>query len=179
MKTTIFLICLVITFGIIKPVFASAESLVNPRQNSLSINELLKNYHDWDQRQVNLTGEVIGQPLFTQNLVCIHILDHEGNAIGIWMEKIYLSEIKSFGRYRVKGDTIRLEGIFHLLCPLHSGDTDIHANKITLIKEGELISSEKPIWLLLILGWLLLLYPGFLMIYHQIKKVTQHKQSGQ
>ena len=179
MKTLILFFCLFIVFVLtLKPVFSTTESQITPNKKPLSINELLENHAYWDQRVVSLTGEVIGQPLFAQDLVCIHLLDHEGNAIGVWMKKAFLSQISYYGRYRIKGDMVNIEGTFNQLCSSHSGDTDIHASKITIVQQGKVVSSDKPIWSLLILGWILLLYPGALVLSNQVKKYKLRKQSS-
>ncbi|MCE5224002.1 hypothetical protein LLG10_07470 [bacterium] len=179
MKASILFFCLIFVFVLtLKPVFSTTESQINPNKKPLVISELLQNHSYWDQRVISLTGEVIGQPLFAQDLACIHLLDQEGNAIGVWMEKVYLSQISYYGRYRIKGDMVNVEGTFNLICSSHSGDTDIHASKITIIQQGKVVSSDKPVWSLFIIGWILLLYPGALVLSNQIKKNKLRKQSS-
>ncbi|MDD4663814.1 MAG: hypothetical protein PHD83_04020 [Caldisericia bacterium] len=176
MKVTILFFSIIFIFVLpLRSVFSSTDSQVAASKKPLSISELLQNHSYWDQRVISLTGEVIGQPLLAQDLVCIHILDHEGNAIGVWMEKEFLTQINYFGRYCIKGDIVNITGIFNLLCSSHSGDTDVHASNISVSQQGVIVSPDKPIWSLFVLGWILLLYPGVLLLSNQVKKFKQHK----
>ena len=118
----------------------------------LTVSELLNHHHYWDQRTITFSGEVIGQPIFSQNQVCIHLLDHQGNAIGVWINSDFLSQIKHFGKYRVKGDQIEVRGTFQVVCSNHPGDTDIHAEQFYILQEGFITPVEKPNMIRILFG---------------------------
>lgn len=155
------------------PVFADSEPSIQSTKKPLLISELLKNHHYWDQRFIQLTGEVIGQPIFADGRVCIHLLDQEGNAIGVWMDKIFLTEIHSFGKYRIRGDIVSVVGFFYEICSFHSGDTDLHIDQLTVIQPGKAIPADEPNWSLLLIGFLLMVYPALLFVQTQNEKRKQ------
>lgn len=145
-----------------------AKSASVLKEQVLTVSELLDHYHYWDQKTITMFGEVIGQPIFSQNQVCIHILDSQGNAIAVWINKQLLSQIKFYGKYRIQGDQINIKGIFQTICLQHPGDTDVHANQITVLKTGHTDPIEKPDWIRLYMGVCFMLV--LLLIYFLLKK---------
>jgi len=145
------------------------------QESVITVSELLNHYQYWNQRPIIFFGEVIGQPIFSQNQVCLHILDQQGNVIGVWLDKKYLALIKCYGKYRIKGDQVEVKGTFHSVCSSHPGDTDIHADGLSILHVGEIASQEKPNWMRLVLGifWLFLLLLFSFRIRNQRKKLKQ------
>ncbi|MHB8896748.1 MAG: hypothetical protein ACYC99_16460 [Candidatus Geothermincolia bacterium] len=39
-------------------------------------------------------------------------------------------------RYKYKGSTVRVVGVFHRACEQHGGDTDIHADAVEVLRKG-------------------------------------------
>jgi len=105
----------------------------------VSAQELLENAEKYDGKIISFKGEVIGDIMIRGEWAWVNVRDEAG-AIGVFCPKELLGEIEEQGDYRHKGDLISVRGIFHRACPQHGGDTDIHAEKITLIQKGEVIS---------------------------------------
>ena len=102
----------------------------------VSTQELLENAEQYDGKTVIYKGEVIGDIMIRNEFAWINVRDEFG-AIGAFCPKELVSGIKHQGSYKFKGDVLSLQGIFNRTCPQHGGDTDIHAEKITIIEEGE------------------------------------------
>jgi len=66
-------------------------------------------------------------------------LSDGSNAIGIYAFSQKLGQIKHLGRYEIAGDRVRITGIFYDACPVHSGETDIHASSVEIIKAGSVV----------------------------------------
>lgn len=107
--------------------------------------ELVYQPEKYDGEMVTFKGEVIGEVMIRGDFAWINVGDETG-AIGVFCPQEHLSEIKHQGNYKTKGDIISVGGIFHQSCPEHGGDTDIHAEKITLIQKGGEVSHSLEPW---------------------------------
>lgn len=105
----------------------------------VSSEELFKEAEKYDGKTVIYKGEVIGDIMVREEFAWINVRDKSG-AIGVFCPKEMVGEIKHEGGYWFTGDTVSVWGTFHRSCPEHGGDTDIHAEKITIIQEGRAIS---------------------------------------
>jgi hypothetical protein len=109
----------------------------------LKVSTLINNPSKYNEKIIRFKGEVIGEPLGRGNNRWINVLDNEGNAIGIWLSKDFIKDINYYGKYNVRGDMVEVTGIYHSICNEHGGDTDIHANKFTILEKGYL--TKEPI----------------------------------
>lgn len=105
--------------------------------DTIKINDLINNDKDFDAKKVIVEGEAIGHLMKRGNFVWFNIND-KTNAIGIWANSELVTKIKYLGRHAVTGDRVKVEGIFQSKCPMHGGDTDIHADSIVVVKNGNL-----------------------------------------
>ncbi|MFA5852757.1 MAG: hypothetical protein WC820_08650 [Spirochaetales bacterium] len=97
--------------------------------------KLIDNAKAYDERQVEIAGELIGDVMVRGDYAWISILD-DGTAISAWIEKSMLPSDANIGNYARNGDIVRLRGIFHRACPEHGGDLDIHAKTLELVSKG-------------------------------------------
>ncbi|MFH0839284.1 MAG: DNA-binding protein [Candidatus Omnitrophota bacterium] len=105
---------------------------------SVSSQELIENAKLYNGKEVLFQGEVIGNVMQRGKYSWVNI--HDGkNALGIFVKNEIISGIVFKGDYGHKGDIVAVEGIFHRACSMHGGDLDIHATKITKIKDGTTI----------------------------------------
>jgi len=101
----------------------------------ISSNELIANAKFYDGKIVEYAGEPVGSLLSRGDFCWLNV--HDGsNAIGIWMPRHMADVVKHVGRYGIRGDLIRVVGIFSRSCPEHGGGLDIHAQKVEVLKEG-------------------------------------------
>ncbi len=104
----------------------------------VKIRELYENGEKYRGKPVIVEGEVIGDLMGRKEERWINIKDEfEDFAIGVVISKKDVEKIENFGKYRVKGDIVRIEGIYNINCPEHQGERDIHALKVEIIKKGE------------------------------------------
>ncbi len=106
---------------------------------SVSSEALLKSPEQYDGKVVTYEGEVIGDVMVRGNIAWINVGD-QTSTIGVFCPKELAGEIEHSGGYGVSGDIISVQGVFHYACPEHGGDTDIHAQKISVIQKGKRLS---------------------------------------
>ncbi len=99
------------------------------------INQLIEQAAELDNKEVTVQGEAIGEVLNRGDYSWININDGT-NAIGVWMKATDAQKIGSFGDYKKKGDTIRIDGVFHRACAEHGGEADIHSSTMNILEKG-------------------------------------------
>ncbi|MFH1046440.1 MAG: DNA-binding protein [Candidatus Omnitrophota bacterium] len=102
---------------------------------SISSTELINNAKQHDGQTVRYAGEVIGEIMARQGHAWINVNDGK-NALGIWVDKTLLKDIKYSGGYQTQGDWVEVQGVFHRACREHGGDLDIHADSVMLVRPG-------------------------------------------
>ena len=105
-------------------------------QTSMGL-DLLNNAKQYDGKVVSYKGEVIGDIMIRGDCAWLHVNDGT-IAIGIWIPKTMLQDIRYAGNYHKKGDIVEVFGTFHRSCLEHGGDLDIHASEIKTIIPGSL-----------------------------------------
>lgn len=130
-------------------------------------NDLIENAASYEGKLVEFQGEVVGDIMARGKYAWINVNDGQ-RAIGIWVEKSLIQDIKTTGSYNYIGDKIKATGIFHRACPEHGGDLDIHAQNISINEKGykveHPISQAKIVVALFLLVAVLaaIFYPRFL-----------------
>lgn len=109
----------------------------------VSSNILIERAKEYDGQEVEFEGEVVGEVMKRGDFNWINVYDNF-NAVGIWAKVIETNQIKFSGDYAHKGDTVLIKGIFHRACSEHGGDLDIHATRISKIREGRPIAHALP-----------------------------------
>ena len=125
-----------------------------PQAQAASLRLLSENPMLYDGQEVEVVGEVLDE--LPQRDGSWFNLSDETASIGVWAGKaVRLPEIMHFGSYGVKGDILRIEGVFHASCDKHLGQMDIHARQIVVIGRGLVRKEEVPEQKKrLALGWL-------------------------
>jgi hypothetical protein len=134
---------------------------------SLTSTELIKNAKQYDDKVVVYEGELIGSVLKRGQFAWLNLNDGE-NAVGVWVPLAAAQAVRYAGNYKSRGDWIRVSGIFRRACPEHGGGLDIHAQAISVLREGasvsEVLYRKKVFFLFLLLGVL-----ACLLIIHILK----------
>jgi hypothetical protein len=105
----------------------------------VSLGELMAQQQEYDGKPVNYEGEVVGDIMLRGENAWVNVHDADG-AIGIFCPRELTGEIEYKGSYDFIGDVILARGIFNYSCDLHGGDTDIHAESLSVVRKGESIS---------------------------------------
>jgi hypothetical protein len=100
--------------------------------------ELINNAKQYDGKVVDYKGEVIGDVMIRGEYAWLHVNDGIV-AIGIWVSKTLIEDIRYVGDYHKRGDIVEVSGTFHRSCLEHGGDLDIHASEIKKVTLGNLI----------------------------------------
>lgn len=134
------------------------------------LNDLVEKGKELDGKKVTVQGEVIKEAMKRDDFAWININDTT-NAMGIWIKKEDVDNIKVFGDYKHKGDIVQIKGIFNRSCKEHGGDMDIHSIDLEVINEGyqlkEEIKQNKKI-ASAILSAITLMVLGF---YYRVRKI--------
>lgn len=128
---------LIITFAALIMLWNLSEMRLEAK-DQLNINQLIEESQLYDQKEVRISGEVIGKPMNRGEYVWLNINDGQ-NAIGISVLKKGLPDIRYYGSYHEKGDQVMVTGIFFKACKQHGGETDIHGTTIQILQKGEKI----------------------------------------
>lgn len=103
--------------------------------DGVSINDLTGRVFDGDGQTVVFTGEAIGEALREgPGRVWVNVLD--GSAIGVVVDEHVADSVAVWGDYGHTGDTVRIEGVFHVACDEHGGDMDVHATAFDVLEQG-------------------------------------------
>lgn len=90
----------------------------------------------YDGQVVVYRGEVIGDIMRRGQYAVINV--HDGTyAIGVWVPVRATAVLTRAGRYSVVGDLVEVRGTFRRACAEHGGDTDLHAETLTVITSGK------------------------------------------
>lgn len=130
-KTLLFITALVL---LILPAIALAQN------NSISSNDLIDHAKDYDEQSVVYQGEVVGDILYRGDYAWLAVYDGS-NAIGCYVSAAQAKQIAIVGGYGKRGDTVRIDGVFHRACAEHGGDLDIHANAVTVLAVGGTVTA--------------------------------------
>ncbi len=120
--------------------------------DTVSITSLIEDMKKYDNRQVTIEGEAIGDILVRGDNAWITVNDdpysrrsiEEGGelvgmsnvGIGVWLPADEARKVKVLGGYKNRGAKVRLTGVFHRACAEHGGDTDIHALRLEILRPG-------------------------------------------
>lgn len=110
-----------------------------PALAAVSSTELIENSRVYDGTTIEFQGEAIGDVMLRGDYGWVNL--HDGsNAIGIWASADELRKIQTAGDYNSIGDRVLVEGVFHLACPTHDGEFDIHAETLVVVEPGSRIT---------------------------------------
>lgn len=130
------LLLIIILVLVLVPAVALAEG------NAVSSNDLIDHAKDYDNQTIVYEGEVLGDILYRGEHAWLAVSDGS-NTIGVYVTAEQAKQISFVGGYGVRGDTIRIEGVFHRACAEHGGDLDIHADSIKVRSVGSMV--ETPV----------------------------------
>ncbi len=128
------ILCVILVGLLYHPFFSRAQT----------ISAIINNPDLFDGKIVTVRGELIGDIMTGKGGFWVNILDSE-SAIGVWLPDSEKGKIKFLGKYGVQGDFVQIKGIFNKRCIEHTGDTDIHAISLQILKTGMEKNEEIPV----------------------------------
>jgi len=129
--------------------------------DTIDSSTLIEEAKNYDGSQVVYEGEIIGDIMERGEYTWVNV--HDGaNAIGVWLPTSEAIKITYAGSYKYRGDIVRITGEFHRACIQHSGDLDIHASKLEIVKTGVKydmpLNIFKAIWATIFSGVALIMF---------------------
>lgn len=130
-KPVLLLIALLL---LLEPAVAMADTAI------VSSNDLIDHAKDYDNQTIVYEGEVLGDILHRGDHAWLAVSDGS-NTIGVYVPAEQADQITVVGGYGKRGDTIRIEGVFHRACAEHGGDLDIHASTMKVLSVGAAVQT--------------------------------------
>ncbi len=102
----------------------------------------------FDNQTVRVTGEVVGDRRATigDGENCWITLTEptfgENSTVEVYMSNEQASRIDTYGAYGRVGTILSVQGTFHLVCPEHEGESDVHAESVTVSARGHAVESD-------------------------------------
>lgn len=119
---------------------SAAGHLAYAESNSLE--EVLKFPEKFSGAEVQIEGEIIGEPLKDNRGLWFNISTGPYQ-IGVFSaDRNKVAAITRWGDYNVTGDRVRVKGVFYKECPEHQ-ISDIHLSSLEIIEQGH--SNRHPI----------------------------------
>ena len=129
------------------------DNEVNPSQlpdssfiYDTSIEDLATADTYYDGQTVQVVGEVVGDKLNADasGTYCWITLSSQSSdySISVYMNSVAASAIDTYGAYGSTGTILQVRGTFNLSCDEHDGETDLHAEVVTVTARGETEEEE-------------------------------------
>ena len=131
------------------------QNLVEPQQlpdssfiYDTSLEDLAGADSYYDNQTVQVTGEAVGDAVHasiggSMRWVTLESLDDPGgSALAVYMSESQANLIDTFGDYAATGTTLRVQGIYHLVCNEHEGISDLHAEAVSVVEAGQVRADE-------------------------------------
>lgn len=127
---------------------------VNPQQlpdssfiYDTSISDLDKADSYMDGQTVQITGEVVGDRIRAELdeshcWITLQAVDGSYAEMNVFSTLVAADCIDTYGAYGKRGSTIQVRGTFNLSCSEHEGETDLHAEHISLVSKGSTQKDE-------------------------------------
>ena len=141
-KALLFIIAVVL---VLVPAAALAEG------TAVNSNDLIDHAKDYDGTTIVYSGEVVGDILYRGDYAWLAVSDGN-NTIGVYATAEQAKQISFVGGYGMRGDVIRVEGVFHRACAEHGGDMDLHADSVSVVTVGAAapVAFSRPVVILAI-----------------------------
>ncbi|MFA5844690.1 MAG: hypothetical protein WC971_07660 [Coriobacteriia bacterium] len=149
--------------GLSVAILAPAAAIAAPTQspNQVPSGELIEHPKRYAGKDLDFTGEAIGEVMFRGDWAWIHLNDdayyernvEEGAQLGgyntgmaVWIPGSEARKITFFGDYKHEGDIVTVRGVFNPACALHGGDMDIHATTLVVDRVGHAAADPVKPW---------------------------------
>ncbi len=94
----------------------------------------------YDGQYVQIRGEAVGEAISqvgSRDSVWVTLLDTATNSsVSVVMSRADADKIDTFGAYGKTGSRVCVKGMYNLACSEHEGESDIHAESVTVEERG-------------------------------------------
>ena len=133
---------------------ASSSNLINPQQRPDSsaiydtlISDLAEADSYYNGQIVQVTGEAVGDSIVAAfdggyRWVTLQATDASYAQVTVHMKEEAAAAIDTFGAYGKTGSIVQVRGVFNLACNEHEGQSDIHAEYVSVVERGSVHRDE-------------------------------------
>lgn len=91
-----------------------------------------------DDSDVRFTGEVVGDVVKASQEGCkwANVSGAANTVISTFVTDGQAELIQNTGSYHATGTTLRITGTYHVACPEHQGELDVHATSVEVLDNG-------------------------------------------
>ena len=102
----------------------------------------------FDNQTVRVTGEVVGDRRASLGdaencwITLTEPVFGENSTVEVYRSNEQASRIDTYGAYGRVGTILSVQGTFHLVCAEHEGESDVHADSVTVSARGHAVQSD-------------------------------------
>lgn len=116
----------------------------NASAEDVGSTDMIEMASQYDGKTVSYGGEVVGDILYRGDYAWVGISDG-ANTVSVYLPADEAKKIAYVGGYRIVGDTVQINGVFHRACPEHGGDLDIHASTVDIVQAGHTVEDDPSV----------------------------------
>ncbi len=132
-----------------------------------------------DGSEVRFTGEVVGDVVNADpGYKWVNIMGTANNVIGVRMSDEQAVLIQNRGSYHATGTTLQITGTYHIACPEHQGELDVHASNVVLKDNGGPVTHLVSVQKLLIAVTLCVLAALLILIFLLLRRRMERRQES-
>jgi hypothetical protein len=140
MKPLSLMLAIVLAFAAIA---APSSAFASAHPGVLDVADVIARAKDLNGSEVTIEGEAVGESLNADiGYEWVNVLDDD-TAVGVVMSVQDTALVRTYGEWNMRGDRIRVTGLFSAACPEHGGDLDIHAVRVAVVSPGAPI--DRPV----------------------------------
>ncbi|MBR5259232.1 MAG: hydrolase [Eggerthellaceae bacterium] len=125
-----------------------SPNLIDPQQRPDSsfiydalISDLAEADSYYNGQTVQVTGEAVGDNISASfdgkhRWITLQADDSSYAQVTVYMRSDAAAAIDTFGAYGKTGSMVQVRGVFNLACSEHEGLSDIHAERVSVVKKG-------------------------------------------
>lgn len=92
-----------------------------------------------NDNQVSFEGEAVGDIVNGgESSKWVNVMGASNAVISVFMTDDQASLVDDLGGYHSSGTHLKITGVYHIACPEHQGELDVHASNVEVTKVGEL-----------------------------------------
>lgn len=90
-----------------------------------------------NDNQVSFDGEAVGDIVRADDgHMWVNAMGAAKSVIGVYATNEQAALVNETGDYHTKGSTLKITGTYHIACPEHQGELDVHASNIEVTANG-------------------------------------------
>ncbi len=144
------------------------EDTVTNEVLDVSIDDLEEADEYLNEQTVQIVGEVVGDRINAEwsedhYWLTLEARDESDAEVSVYVDEDAAALVDTYGVYGKTGTVLQITGTFNLACAEHEGLSDLHAEKVKVVSEGEKVT-EEPNTALFVPG-IILVVVGLILVF--------------